>query len=193
MKAKRISIMELEKAVQDGLNVTQTARRLGVTKGGVSKRLKALKIAVVKDSALRHAGEIVEKRLDAIDQIKKINDYANELLDLLMRWNRGDDTALQILESQMINKKVRVGKEIKFIDKYKMKDPRELALMAMREIRGQIQLQFEIFQGLYDMQAVSEFQKEVLNAIGKCSPELKQQIVEELKKGGSIRSVLELP
>jgi hypothetical protein len=43
------------------------------------------------------------------------------------------------------------------------------------------------------MQAVAEFQKEVLNAIGKCSPELKQQIVEELKKGGSIRSVLELP
>jgi DNA-binding Lrp family transcriptional regulator len=191
MKAKRISIMELEKAVQDGLNVTQTARRLGCSKGGVSKRLKALKIAVVKDSVLQHAGEIVEKRLDAIDQIKKINDYANELLDLLMRWNRGDDTALQILESQV--RKVKIRGTEKEIEEYKFKDPRELALMAMREIRGQIQLQFEIFQGLYDMQAVAEFQKEVLNAIGKCSPELKQQIVEELKKGGSIRSVLELP
>lgn len=193
MKAKRISIIELEKAIQDGCGVSEAARRLGVTKGGVSKKLKALKIAVTKDSTFRHVEEIVEKRLDAIDQIKKINDYANELLDLLMRWNRGDDTALQVLESQMMNKKVRVGKEIKFVDEYKMKDPRELALMAMREIRGQIALQFEIFQGLYDMQAVAEFQKEVLDAIGRCSPELKQEIVESLKKGGSIRSILELP
>ena len=183
--------MELEKAIQDGLSVTQAARRLGCTKGGVSKRLKALKIAVVKDSTMRHAGEIVEKRLDAIDQIKKINDYANELLDLLMRWNRGDDQALQILESQV--RKVKIRGTEKEIEEYKFKDPRELALMAMREIRGQIQLQFEIFQGLYDMQAVAEFQKEVLDAIGRCSPELKQQIVEELKKGGSIRSILELP
>jgi hypothetical protein len=193
MTVKRISIMELEKVIQEGCGVREAARRLQVTPGAVSKKLKSLKIAVVKDSTLRHAGEIVEKRLDAIDQIKKINDYANELLDLLMRWNRGDDTALQVLESQMINKKVRVGKEIKFVDEYKMKDPRELALMAMREIRGQIQLQFEIFQGLYDIQAAAEFQKEVLDAIGRCSPELKQEIVENLKKGGALRSILDIP
>jgi len=191
MVLKRISVFELEECVKEGLGVTESAKRLGVTKGAVSKKLKALKIAVIKDSSLRHAGEIVEKRLDAIDQIKKINDYANELLDLLMRWNRGDDQALQILESQV--RKVKIRGTEKEIEEFKFKDPRELALMAMREIRGQIQLQFEIFQGLYDMQAVAEFQREVLNAIGKCSPELKQQIVEELKKGGSIRSILELP
>ena len=40
----------------------------------------------------------------------KINSYANELLDLLMRWKRGDDEALQILESQVsANRKFRVG------------------------------------------------------------------------------------
>lgn len=191
MAVKRISVMELEKVIQEGCGVSEAARRLGVTKGAVSRKLKLLRIAVVKDSTMRHAGEIVEKRLDAIDQIKKINDHANELLDLMMRWNRGDDTALQILESQV--RKVKIRGSEKEIEEYKFKDPRELALMAMREIRGQIQLQFEIFQGLYDMQAVAEFQKEVLDAIGRCSPELKQQIVEELKKGGSIRSILELP
>jgi predicted transcriptional regulator len=184
--------MELEKAIREGCGVTEAARRLGVTKGAVSRKLKLLKIAVVKDSTLRHAGEIIEKRLDAIDQIKKINDYANELLDLLMKWTRGDPEALQILESQVINKQVRVGKNIEFIKEYKIKDPRELSLMAMREIRGQIQLQFEIFQGLYDMQAVAEFQKEVLDAIGRCSPELRQEIVENLKKGNFIQSALEL-
>ena len=43
---------------------------------------------------IHHAGEIVEKKLDAIEQLQKIKDYANELLDFLMRWNRGDKTAL---------------------------------------------------------------------------------------------------
>jgi predicted transcriptional regulator len=191
MAFKRISIMELEKVIQEGCGVNEAARRLGVTKGAVSRKLKLLRIAVVKDSTLRHAGEIVEKRLDAIDQIKKINDYANELLDLLMRWNRGDDTALQILESQV--RKVKIRGTEKEIEEYKFKDPRELALMAMREIRGQIQLQFEIFQGLYDIQAAAEFQKEVLDAIGQCSPELRQEIVENLKKGGALRSILDLP
>lgn len=191
MAVKRISIMELEKVIQEGCGVREAARRLQVTPGAVSKKLKGLKIAVVKDSTLRHAGEIVEKRLDAIDQIKKINDYANELLDLLMRWNRGDDTALQILESQV--RKVKIRGTEKEIEEYKFKDPRELALMAMREIRGQIQLQFEIFQGLYDIQAAAEFQKEVLDAIGRCSPELRQEIVKNLKERGALRSILDIP
>lgn len=183
--------MELEKAIQAGCGVTEAARRLGVTKGGVSKCLKRMKIAVTKDSTLRHVGEIVEGRLDAIDQIRKINSYANELLDLLMRWNRGDEGALQILESQVRKVKVRGHEEE--LTEYRFKDPRELALRAMGEIREQIRLQFEIFQGLYDMQAIAEFQKEVLDAIGRCSPELRQEIVESLKKGNFIQSALELP
>jgi hypothetical protein len=193
MTTKRISIIELEKAIQSGCGVTEAAQRLGVTKGGVSKALKRLKIAVIKDSTLRHVAEVVEGRLDALEQIRKINGYANELLDLLMRWNRGDEGALQILESQVRKVKVGRGEDAKEISEYKFKDPRELALRAMAEIRGQVQLQFEIFQGLYDMQAVAEFQKEVLDAIGRCSPQLKKEIVESLKKGNFIQSALELP
>ena len=162
-------------------------RPLVPTKGAVSKKLKALKIAVVKDSTLRHAGEIVEKRLDAVDQIKKINDYANELLDLLMRWNRGDKEALQILESQVSTKKVRVGDKEEFIKEYKFKDPRELALKAMQEVRGQLSLQLDIFKTLYDVQAVAEFQKEVLSAIGEVSPDVRDRIIQRLKESRALR------
>lgn len=191
MTVKRISILDLEKCIQEGCGVSEAARRLGVTKGAVSKKLKSLKIQTAKQVVFHHTGEIVEKKLDAIDQIKKINDYANELLDLLMRWNRGDKAALQILESQVRKVKVR-GKEEELTE-YRFKDPRELALKAMAEIRGQISLQFEIIQGLYDMAAVSEFQKEVLEAIGEVTPDVRKRIVENLKKRSFIRSTLELP
>lgn len=189
MSETKVSNIELERLVRQGLGVSEIARKVGVSKGTVSSRLKALNVAIAKNVTLHHAGEIVEKKLDAIGQLQKINDYANELLELLMRWNRGDEAALQILESQVRKVKVRGSEEE--VTEYKFKDPRELALKAMAEIRGQLALQLEIFKALYDMSAVAEFQKEVLEAIGNASPELRDKIIHNLQKTRAIRSTLE--
>jgi predicted TIM-barrel fold metal-dependent hydrolase len=188
---KRISILELEQLLRQGNGVSECARRLGVTKGAVSKRLKALRVAITKDVALHHAGEIVEKKLDAIGQLQKINDYANELLDLLMRWNRGDEVALQVLESQVRKVKVKGDGFEHELQEFKFKDPRELALRAMAEIRGQLNLQLEIFRALYDMAAVAEFQKEVLESIKEAAPDVRDKIIFNLEKRRIIRSTLE--
>ncbi len=123
-------------------------------------------------------------------QLSKINDYANELLDLLMRWNRGEDDALQVLETQVSDKKVRVGDDIQFIKEFKFKDPRQLALQAMAEIRNQLRLQLDIFQSLYDMKAVQEFQDEVLTAIGDASPDVRDKIIRKLNEKRAIRSAV---
>lgn len=136
MKNKKNSHLELEELVRQGNGVSEIARKLGVTKGAISKRLKALNVAIAKDVTLYHAGEIVEKRINTIEQLQKINDYANELLDLLMPRNRGDKEALQILESQV--RKVKGKWTEEEVSEYRFKDPRELALKAMAEIRGQL-------------------------------------------------------
>ena len=189
MGRKKISNLELDQLIREGNGVSEIARKLGVSKGAVSKRLKPLNVAITKDVTLHHAGEIVEKKLDAIGQLQKINDYANELLDLLMRWNRGDNEALQILESQV--RKVKIRGQEEEVTEYRFKDPRELALKAMAEIRGQLNLQLEIFRSLYDMAAVAEFQKEVLTAIGEVSPDVRDKIIHNLQKARAIRSTLE--
>lgn len=188
---RKISNLELEQLVSEGNGVSEIARKLKVSKGAVSKRLKALKVAITQNVALHHAGEIVEKKLDAIEQLQKINDYANELLDLLMRWNRGDKTALQVLESQVGSKKVRLGNQEELVKEFKFKDPRELALRAMQEIRGQLSLQLEIYRALYDMADAAEFQKEVLTAIGEVAPDVRERIIRNLPKARVIRSTLE--
>ena len=189
MERKLISIIELERLLSQGNGVSEIARKMGVTKGAVSKKLKALNIAITKNVAMHHAGEIVEKKINAIEQLQKINDYANELLDLLMRWNRGDEEALQILESQV--RKIRVKGFEEEVSDYKFKDPRELALKAMAEIRSQLSLQLDIFKALYDMTAVAEFQKEVLTAIGEVAPNVRDKIIHNLQKARAIRSTLE--
>jgi len=191
MARRKISLLELEQLVREGNGVSEIARKLGFTKGAVSKRLKKLKVATTKDVTLRSAPEVVERSINAVEQLQKINDYANELLGLLMRWNRGDEEALQILESQVVNKKVRVGGEVKSVKDYKMKDPRELALKAMAEIRGQLKLQLDIFATIYNVSAAAEFQKEVLQAIAEASQDVRDKIVHNLQKARAIRSTLD--
>ena len=192
MTVKRISTADLQKCLESGLGVSETARRLGVTKGAISKRAKALRIHLTqstsRDVVLFHAGEIVTKEINAVEQLHKINSHANELLDLLMRWNRGDQEALQILESQVRKVKVR-GREEE-VAEYHFKDPRELALRAMQEIRGQIQLQFEIFSKLYDMESVAEFQEAILTTIGEVEPDVRKRIIEKLKDRRILRSAI---
>jgi hypothetical protein len=61
---------------------------------------------------------------------------------------------------------------------------------VMAEIRGQLRLQLEIFQTLYDMKAVEEFQREVLSAIGEASPEVRNAIIGRLNQKRAIRSAI---
>jgi hypothetical protein len=171
--------------LRSGKSVKECAEFFGVTPPAISMAKKNLNIAVVKSVALESAHKVVDKHLDTVAQLQKINADANEILDLLMRWNRGDDEALQILESQV--RKIRVGKKEKTLSEYKFKDPRELALAAMREIRGQLALQLDIFKTMYDMQAVAEFQKEVLAAIGEVEPNVRDKIIYRLKESRALR------
>lgn len=189
MSQSKINIVKLSQMLRAGKSVKQCADFFSVTPSAISQAKKELNISVVKNVALENAHRVVDKNLNAVEQLQKINEDANEILDLLMRWQRGDDEALQILESQ---KTVRVGKDEEPVVEYKLKDPRELALKAMAEIRGQLKLQLEIFQTLYDMQAVQEFQQEVLTAIAEASPEVRDAIIYRLNEKRAIRSTIKL-
>lgn len=182
----KIDFDVLNRLVTEGKTTTEIAKYFSCTPGAVSQAKKKLKISVVKNVALERAHQVVGQNLDAVAQLQKINQDANELLDLLMRWNRGDEGALQVLESQV--RKVRVGKTEKFVEEFKFKDPRELAIRAMSEIRGQLNLQLDIFKALYDMQAVAEFQKEVLEGIGEVALDVRDRIIRHLKERRALRN-----
>jgi predicted transcriptional regulator len=173
-----------------GKSQKEIAQVFGVTEGAVSKARKELNIAVVKNVSLERAHQVVEKNLNTVEQLQKINAHANEILDTLMRWSRGDKEALQILESQV--RKVKVKGSEEEITEYRLKDPRELALKAMAEIRGQLSLQLDIFKTLNDLQAVAEFQKEVLTIIGEVDANVRDRIIQRLKEGRAIRQSVEI-
>jgi len=190
MPKPKIDRVKLNQLLKAGKSQREVAQVFDVTEGAISKAKKELNLAVVKNVTLESAHKVVDKNLDAVAQLQKINTYANELLDLVMRWQRGDIEALWILESQVKEvMKGGKGKDVEFVKEYRMKDPREIALRAMAEIRGQLNLQLDIFKTLYDLEAVQEFQKEVLETIGEVDQYVRREIIERLKEKRAVRSI----
>jgi hypothetical protein len=190
MRTSRIDDKLLLQLLRNGNTIISIARKMGVDRASVSRRLKTLKIAINRNITIRAAHKIVDREIDALDQLRKINRDANEILDLLMRWNRGDEVALRVLESQV--RKIKVGGREEEITEYRSKDPRELALKAMGEIREQLKLQLDMFQALFDMRGVQQFQTEVLEIIGSVSPEARDEIIRRLTERNVFRSAVDL-
>ena len=182
---KMLRLIDTEKMSQSA-----AAKQLGVSRQAVSKRLQELRGKTTKIVVAKKLEKVVDGKIDALSQLTKINKDANEILELVMRWGRGDDEALQVLESQIKTKKVRAGKEEIDVQEFKLKDPRELALKACAEIRNQLKLQLEIFQALYSLQAAEEFQNTILEIIGEISPDVRSKIIHRLNAERSVRSAV---
>lgn len=155
MPKPKIDRVELSQMLRSGKPQTEIAKHFKVTPGAISLAKKELKLSVVKSVSLESAHRVVDKSLDAVEQLHKINEQANQLLDELE------------------------------------KDP-NLKLKVMSEIRGQLKLQLEIFQQLYDMKAVQQFQEEVLTVIAEINPEVRSEIIFRLKEKSAIRSALQI-
>lgn len=184
MQVSKIDKIKLSQLLRSGKSPAECARHFNVTQAAICQARKKLNISIVKNVVLETAHKVVDKHLNTISQLQKINQNANAILDSLMAWGQGDTKALPILESQ-VRKILGPGKELK---EYKYKDPRELALKAMAEIRGQLSLQLNIYQTMYDMAAVAEFQKTVLEIIGEVAPDVRTRIINKLKESRALRS-----
>lgn len=199
-RRSRIDSLELHRMTDEGIPNKDIARHFGVSEPAICVAIKRMKAGLTTVTAVAKAPEVHAAHLDTISQLSKINHDANEILDLVMRWSRGDDEAIRILETQVKRVKWRrkytddddPEKDTELdVDEIKFKDPRELALKAMAEIRNQLRLQLEIYQTLYDIKAAEEFQKEVLTAIGEITPDVRDRIIRRLKENRAIRAAIE--
>ena len=153
MPEAKIDKVKLSQMLRSGKAQREIAQVFGVTESAVSKAKKELNLNVVKNVVLENAHRVVDKNLNAIDQLYKINEAANKLLD-------------------------------------ELEEKPDLKLRAMAEIRNQLRLQLDIFQSLYDMKAVQEFQDEVLTAIGDASSDVRDKIIRSLNEKRAIRSAV---
>lgn len=163
----KISLIQLERLVREGNSVSQIAKKLGVAKGSVSKRLKDLKVGITKDVVLRSAPQIVDRQLNAMDQLKKINTLINGELDYIEK-----------------NIETATGQE--------RKELQEQRLKHVAEVRKQLGLLLEIAQALYNAEEVAAFQESVIQEIGHAAPEVRDRILQRLNERRAIRSTIAL-
>jgi uncharacterized protein YerC len=83
MPEAKIDKIKLSQLLRSGKAQREIAQVFGVTESAISKAKKELNLNVVKNVALENAHRVVDKNLNAIDQLYKINEAANKLLDEL--------------------------------------------------------------------------------------------------------------
>jgi len=173
---------------KDGRTNQFCAEFFGVSVVSISRAKKTLGIQVTRNVVSKSADKVISKNLNSVAQLQKINDAANSMLDEFMSLQAEGPEGCQAIDKN--------GNESGEID-YKLyaarlKDARDLALKTMAEIRGQLKLQLEIFQCLYDMEAVKEFQQEVLRSIGASAPDVRRRIIKNLNQANAARRATEL-
>lgn len=154
MAKPKIDVVKLNQLIRSGKSVKECAKFFGVTPSAISQKKAELNVSVVKNVALENAHRVVEENIDAVAQLRHINQEANRLLN-------------------------------------ELEDDPGMKLKTMAEIRGQLKLQLEIFQTLYDMKAVQEFQLEVLTAIGEEAPDVRDRIIHSLSEKRAVRAAIQ--
>lgn len=187
MSNGKIDKVKLSQLLRSGKSGKECAQFFNVTDSAISQARKELNINVVKSVQLESAHRVVDKNINAIAQLQKINERANNILDSLMKAEQGDSMGLKLLEA-VIRK--TPGGEASIERKYK--DSRELSLRAMGEVRAQLLLQLDIFKTLYDLEMIADFQREVLTAIGEENIETRDRIIQRLKEGRALRSTIDI-
>jgi len=188
MGEPKVDKVKLSQLLRSGKSVKECAQYFRVTSAAICKAKKHLNVNVVKSVALENAHRVVDKNLNAVEQLQKINEKANHMLDELTGDDRIINRMVKAVEGALTYEG-NPGEQSTYIRSIikQVSNDRFLALKAMTEIRGQLNLQLDIFKTMYDMAAVAEFQKEVLTAIGEVSPDVRSKIVQRLKESRALR------
>jgi hypothetical protein len=183
MGKPKFSREELSELIVKGKSQTEIASHFGVSRVAIHKALKGMGLTATKHIATMGVPEkMIEHNLNAYEQLKKVNDNANELLDLIMAWQRGDDVALRVLESQVRKIKIGAGENATEAIALKIKDPREVAIKVMEVIKDQLQLHLKFYRTFFDAKAFADFRKAFIFAMEKINPEAREIMVKELQK-----------
>jgi hypothetical protein len=193
MKVSKIDKDLLIQMITNGKSVAECARHFKVTPAAICKvKRKVFGPVIAKDVQLESVHRFVGEYLDTVGQLRKINADAHELLDLCMAWVRGDGKAIQVLESQLSSRRIRIGGVERSVEEVKMQDHKVVALKAMAEIRSQLALQNQTLAMLAEMSAIHEFQQELVQILKEVDEEACNEFCRRIDQRQALRRAIKL-
>lgn len=161
---RKVDPILLEKLIRDKLSQKEISKRLGVSEGAISKNLKLLNLACVKDIVLRSASKINDKKLNAMARLERIANIVE-----------GEITYIQ--------------KTIKTTKGEERREWQEIQLKHTAEIRKQIDLLREIAVTLYNVEEIEAFKKIVLEEIGGVDDEVRKKILDRIRQRRTLTGI----
>ena len=144
MSRETIPISQLDKLHRQGFSVPKL-RRKWIHKGGCIEGVERMDAAVARDVATRSAPQVVEQKIDAMEQLRRANDIIHGELNYLQQEIHGAD------------KKDRLALQ-------------DAQLKHVAEIRKQLGLFLDIAQTLYNAEEIARFQQIVMEEINVAAP-----------------------
>ena len=153
---QKLSDSELLRRLDNGATQVELAKEIGCSRQAIHIRLRRIRGVTSRAILVKGASEIVNRRLNGLEQLEKINGFCHELLDVAMK-RAGDGNY-----------------------------PKEFLLKIMAEIRGQLLTQLEYFKAAFSVSEVQSFMEIVLRTIEEESPDAKRKIIERLNQQRSV-------
>ena len=197
-----INIFEMGELIRAGKKTSQIAQHFGVTDRAVQKKAKELGLNITKNAALHQAKRILSQDLDAREQLLKINDSANRILDLLEEQLAQDQEAgvarlvyrLEALKTKLNGEGEEVEEIIADLKLLVIARPAtiEQLFKAQAEIRQQIGLVVKVAAELLEARRVQEVHQIMMEEIGVESPECQGRIVRRLQSSNLLLTAVGL-
>jgi hypothetical protein len=185
-----INLFVLGELIRAGKATKEIAEHFKVKPRAVQRRAKKLGLSITKNAALHQAKHILQQDLDAREQLLKINESANRVLDLLEEQLRQDqEEAVNDLAGRIrgLNGGTEHEGQVKGIiadlQLLVMTRPATIDQLfkAQAEIRQQIALVVKVAAELLEANRVNEVHRIIVEEIGIESPECQGRIIRRLQ------------
>jgi len=160
--------------LEEGKKPKVIAEIVGCSVQNVYNRIRIMGEYVKKGISTEHAVVIARKQIDFANQLLKVAESADRLLDELSEALRTKEQHLELAENIETKVAIRQGGRA----------DQEMLLKTISEIRNQVTIWHNIRKDLFSMQQVSEAFNEIIEVIGELEPDARAKIVKRLRQKG---------
>jgi len=185
--------------LRDGKTVSAIARHFNCTHGAVSQMKKRMDRRLINVPDVQQS-ELSRHNIDTVQQLRAMNVNIIEELKRTKKLITREDAKIKDIEDleDQIKKNpgntnlVKALKERGGIDINSILKIQANIIAISAEVRKQIELQVKIFETVYNVQMVSEFQEEIIEILRSVDPVLKDTVIKRLKQRRSIRGLVKM-
>ncbi len=185
--------------ISEGKTIASIARHFGCRWQAIAEMKKRIekRLALIPDA---ERSELARDNIDTVHQLRKMNDH---ILDELKRCRRLIDRQDELAkEREKLEDQVKHNPEdtdlVKKLNSIGLTNINDILkiqnniIAISAEVRKQIELQVKIYETVYNIRLVGEFQEEILNILRSVDPALRDATIKRLKERRSMRGLVRL-